>query len=103
MFVAWWVFFQHGNPPEKESEQVGTQVGFRQWGSQSVRLDSERNHETVRVTVEETDANDDSSVTSRTMITVNSSIQNAGERWVHKPTEEINLLVVLEDDTVRDL
>ena len=37
------------------------------------------------------------------MITVNSSIQRAGGTWVRQPAEEINLLVALADDTVRDL
>ena len=53
--------------------------------------------------LEESGANDDSSVASRTMITVNSSIQRAGGRWVRQATEELNLLVVLADDNVRDL
>ena len=40
--------------------------------------------------LQETDTNDDASVVSRTMITVNSSIQRAGGTWVHQPAEEIN-------------
>ena len=53
--------------------------------------------------LQETGANDDASVASRTIITVNSSIQRAGGTGVRQPAEEINLLVVLADDTVRDL
>ncbi len=53
--------------------------------------------------MQETGADDDSSVVSRTMITVNSSMQRAGGKWVRQSSQEINLLIVLEDDTVRDL
>ena len=61
-------------------------------------------HDVTRMYVmDENGDNDDSSVDSRTMITFNLSIQRAGERWVHQTSDEINLLVVLSDDTVRDL
>ena len=86
---------------------TSSSMGERQQSNRTKKepksYDWDLNEITRLYVLQETGTDDDSSVVSRTMITVNSRMQRAGGKWVRQPSEEINLLVVVEDDTVHDL